>query len=784
MPKFFEWGHAHTDNQANSDVSENSNAEHSNAEKTMKSKSMHASRKSASTEHAAAASQHSSTQPSKSDGQRPKISLGASRFSNWTYAILFLIIDIVGVAILQWAVTISSSRVALSSPLIGLWGFISTMWTDLRFVFVLNLIVLGLIYGILLFLTNRFWIASPIFIIICTVMGIIEHMKVISRYETVLPSDMDFLHSDAGTVATFLPAGSQWTILWAVIALLVLVALCIFINHMDLRRGRIFDGQRKALNASFRVAGILVTGLVFTLFSIAVGTVGTWANTTSKFMGDIPSMWDSVYDAQRNGTMVAFLRQLNPKVMDEPSGYSQATMKRIAKRYEAEASSINATRKNYENDSSVIYILSESFSDPTRVPGLSINQDPMPKIRAIKQKTTSGLMLSSGYGGGTANLEFQALTGLSMANFDSSLTSPYQQLVPSLSWTPSVNQNWSSKNAVAFHPYESSMYSRSTVYKKFGFSNFYTLEKPDIIKYQNKLDSSPYVSDESAYKSALEEMQATKSNQFVQIVTMQNHMPYNNWYTNNQFQVAASSGSQPLGSDEALAIDRYAKGMSYTDSSTQELLDSLNTLSKPVTVVFYGDHLPGIYTTAGADSSNAVALHETDYFIWSNRASKTYNNKIPNSSYTSPNFFSAQSAEYMNAKVSPYTAFLTAMHSKISAMEPPVVNQIQGWDRIPAGQTIYLDSSGNPMDARSFDAKTKQLIRDYKLIQYDITAGKHYLKDTDFMTTPTAKSDAAQAAAKKLAEEKSAAKKQANAATTPSASPSESKSTANTTSGK
>lgn len=88
------------------------------------------------------------------------------------------------------------------------------------------------------------------------------------------------------------------------------------------------------------------------------------------------------------------------------------------------------------------------------------------------------------------------------------------------------------------------------------------------------------------------------------------------------------------------------------------------------------------------------------------------------------------------------------------------------------------------MDARSFDAKTKQLIRDYKLIQYDITAGKHYLKDTDFMTTPTAKSDAAQAAAKKLAEEKSAAKKQANAATTPSASPSESKSTANTTSGK
>ncbi|WP_404984509.1 LTA synthase family protein [Bifidobacterium fermentum] len=757
MPKFFEWGHAHRDAQVKKD-------QDAPAQETSK--------------------ETVNEKAKETDARRVRISLGASRFSNWTYAILFLIVDIVGVAILQWAVTISSSRVALSSPLIGLWGFISTMWTDRRFVFILNLIVLGLVYGIILFITNRFWVASPIFIIGCTVVGIIEHMKVISRYETVLPSDMDFLHSDAGTVATFLPAGSQWTILWAVVALLVLVGLCIFINHMDLRRGRVLTVKSRALNATGRIAGILVSGLILTLFSIAVGTVGTWANTTAKFMGDIPSMWDSVYDAQRNGTLIAFLRQLNPKVMDEPSGYSEATMKRIAKRYEAEANSINASRKNYENDSSVIYILSESFSDPTRVPGLSINQDPMPKIRAIKQKTTSGLMLSSGYGGGTANLEFQALTGLSMANFDSSLTSPYQQLIPSLSWTPSVNQSWSSKNAVAFHPYESSMYSRSTVYKKFGFSNFYTLEKPDVIKYQNKLDNSPYVSDESAYKSALEEMQSTKSNQFVQIVTMQNHMPYNNWYANNQFQVSASSGSAALGSDEATAIDTYAKGMSYTDSSTQALLDSLNKLSKPVTVVFYGDHLPGIYTTAGADSSNAIALHETDYFIWSNKASATYNNKISNSSYTSPNFFSAQSAEYMDAKVSPYTAFLTEMHAKVSAMEPPVVNQIQGWDRIPAGQTIYLDSSGNPMDARKFDKKTKQLVQDYKLIQYDITAGKHYLKGTGFMKTPTAKSDAAKAAAQKLAAEKAAAKKKADVATAPSSSPSQSQSTSNTTSGK
>ena len=60
--------------------------------------------------------------------------------------------------------------------------------------------------------------------------------------------------------------------------------------------------------------------------------------------------------------------------------------------------------------------------------------------------------------------------------------------------------------------------------------------------------------------------------------------------------------------------------------------------------------------------------------------------KLDDSAYTSPNFFIAQAAEQMDAKVSPYLAFLTDMHAHIAAMEPPVVNTIQGWDRIPEGQ--------------------------------------------------------------------------------------------------
>lgn len=661
-------------------------------------------------------------------------------FPGWLYGVLFVLFDAVGIAALQIGVSESATRVQLSNNMwLTGWGFVGKMFTSANFVAVLNLILWGVLYVILLMLTNRFWVATPIFLAVTFIVAVIEHFKVSIRYEAILPSDLNFLKADAGNLMSFMPSGAQWTILIAVAAFAAFVALFVFLNRLDARHGRLFRGsdkQSRSVNAIARLLLILLPGLFFTLYSMQVSTVGSWAKGFATVMGDKPSMWDSVYDAQRNGPLVAFTRQLNPKVMVKPDDYSEETMKQVAARYEKAAKKINAKRSANMTDSTVIYVLSESFSDPSRVPGLKVNKDSIPNIRKIKQNTTSGLMLSSGYGGGTANLEYMGLSGLSMANFDSSLTSPYQQLVPSEHWTPTINQMWgASKNSIGLHPYESSMYSRATNYKKFGFSHFYTLTGPDVISHQDKIDDSPYVSDEATYQSTLEEVRKTKSNQFLQVITMQNHMPYHDWYKHNDFKASSTTG-KPLKDDEKESIETYQKGASLTDGATAGFLSELDKLDKPVTVVFYGDHLPGIYSSASADDDNSLALHQTDYFIWSNKASGTQGNKIDNAEYSSPNFFVAQAAEHMDAKVSPYLAFLTEMHSKISAMEPPVVNNIQGWDRIPEGQNIYLNSKGEPMAEDDFDAETKQLMADYKLIQYDITTGKNYLKDTSFMDLP------------------------------------------------
>lgn len=656
-------------------------------------------------------------------------------FPGWVYGVLFVIFDIIVVTALEVGVSSSSTRVQLSSPTVG-FGFVSKMWTDGNFVFVLNVILVALLYLMLLMLFNRFWTASIVILAVGIIVAAIEHFKVEIRYEAILPADLGFLGSNTGNMLTFIPAGAHVTILVALGAFAVLLALILVLRHFDGRKGRMIRTDNLSLNLTSRLILLLLPILVFALYCIHVRTTDSLANKFSRALGDTPSMWDSVYDAQRNGPLVAFTRQLNPKIMDKPSNYSEETMKKVAARYQKEAETINASRTNNLTDSTVVYVLSESFSDPSRVPGLKTNKDSMPNIRKIKAGTTSGLMLSSGYGGGTANLEYMGLSGLSMANFESSLSSPYQQLVPSQHWTPTINQLWGAPvNSLGYHPYESSMYSRATNYKKFGFSHFYTLTGPDVIKYQDKIDESPYVSDKSSYDSALEGIKSGKTNKFIQIITMQNHMPYHGWYENNDYTAESTTGT-PLGDDEQQSIETYQKGVEITDQATQEFLNELDALDKPVTVVFYGDHLPGIYSSASEDDNNSLALHLTDYFIWSNKASSSQGNKASDAAYSSPNFFVAQAADHMNAKVSPYLAFLTEMHSKIAAMEPPVVNKIQGWDRIPEGQNIYLDQNGNPMSTDDFDKETKQLLADYKLIQYDITAGKNYLKDTDFMTLP------------------------------------------------
>lgn len=674
------------------------------------------------------------------------------RFSFSFYAIVLVLVTAFEVVFLQWGMysepeypegsEIDDTTRVLQSVIGRTTKFVSQIWIDHQYQALLNFIVLGVIYLTLVLILNRFWVASAIFGTVMTVFAVANHIKIESRNEPVIPADLNFITGgNAGELTSFIPNSGQALVDGAVAGVICFVAICIVMQFLDGRNAVIpchwlhpFASVKNFAGTITRIlAAALSTALVFS-FVWGLGADDSWATKFAHNLSDRPQPWNPIADATSNGPAINFLQLAHTKIMDKPEDYSEETMTKIAKKYSKEADSINQSRTTNLTDNTVIMVLSETFSDPTRVPGVSFAEDPIPNIRQIKNETTSGLMLSPGYGGGTANIEYQALTGLSMANYSATLSIAYQQLVPGQKWDQSLNQLWNEKtgedSSVAFHAYNRNMYFRDINYKKFGFSKFYATDGKPKLTNLYPIDSAWYASDESFYSQVLKKMQSSDGNKFYQVVTMQNHMPYEDIYADNQFKELDTS--ENLQENERLNIETYTKGLNYTDQSTQDFLNALNNIDRPITVIFYGDHLPGIYSTAYSDSDNILGLHETDYFIWSNNASSAAGTKLDNASsaYTSSNYFSAQLASHLNAKVSPYLAFLTEMHQAIPAMSVP--SAAGGSPDKP----VYLNAAGARISEKDLSEEAKTLLHNYKLIQYDMSAGKNYLKDTDFVNLP------------------------------------------------
>lgn len=671
------------------------------------------------------------------------------RFSFSFYAIVLVLVTAFEVVFLQWGMysepeypegsEIDDTTRVLQSVIGRTTKFVSQTWIDNQYQALLNFIVLGAIYLTLVLILNRFWVASAIFGTVMTVFAVANHIKIESRNEPVIPADLNFITGgNAGELTSFIPKSSQTLVDGAVTGVIYFVAICIIMQFLDGRNAIIpchwlhpFASVKNFAGTLTRVLAAALSATLVVSFIWELGTANSWATEFAHNLSDNPQPWNPLADAANNGPAINFLQLAHTKIMDEPEDYSKEAMTKIAKKYSKEADSINQSRTTNLTDSTVIMVLSETFSDPTRIPGVSFAEDPIPNIRQIKDETTSGLMLSPGYGGGTANIEYQALTGLSMANYSDTLSIAYQQLVPGQKWDQSLNQLWNEKNgedsSVAFHAYNRGMYFRDINYKKFGFSKFYATDGTPELTDLRLIDSAWYVSDESFYSQVLKKVQSSDGNKFYQVVTMQNHMPYEDIYTDNQFKELDTS--ENLQENERLNIETYTKGLNYTDQATQDFLNTLNNIDRPITVVFYGDHLPGIYSTAYSDSDNILGLHETDYFIWSNNVSSAAGTKLDDASsaYTSSNYFSAQLASHLNAKVNPYLAFLTEMHQAIPAMSVP--SAAGGSSDKP----VYLNAAGARMNEKDLSEEAKTLLHDYKLIQYDMSAGKNYLKDTDFV---------------------------------------------------
>ncbi|MBM7710681.1 LTA synthase family protein [Enterococcus xiangfangensis] len=545
--------------------------------------------------------------------------------------------------------------------------------------FFLGCLVLLIFYGWLSSLLGSLKLGSIVYLLVTIGIGSANFLKMNYRMEPIYPDDLKMI-IEFGMIRDIVGLP-----LFLLFLLLIVAGVCV-----------LFFSWKKSLKLGKKQQWVRIVGFVLTsslLFYI--GSFNQQANLLRKAYNKT-ALWIP-YSQKMNyyntGFIGGFLYNLPVDAMEKPKDYSKAKIKEVVDDYQAEKDSA-AEKPN------IVYVMSESFSDPQRLKGLEIlGGDPLQDYRSVAGQTYSGQMLSQNYGGGTANIEFEALTGFSMALFNAQMTTPYTMLVPEFDSFPSLVGTLKKRGyeTTAIHPYNTSMYKRKDVYQTFGFDQFLD-EK--TMKHTAKLENNPYISDASAYKEVLAQLK-TKTPQFLHLVTMQTHMPYEDKYTELPYIAKGDNSS---------AVRSYLQDIAYSSEALKSFLKKLDKLPERTLVVFWGDHLPGIYSDTIQAANQGYRLHETEFLMYDNR------HKLPAQQVTtSPFYFAADLFQQGQLQMTGFQNLLVTLQKELPAFEKGMYYQSGQWGK----------------EARLNNAQEK-IYQAYQLIQYDITAGEQYSLQENF----------------------------------------------------
>ena len=583
-------------------------------------------------------------------------------------------------------------------------------------VFWLNVSLIFLLYLFLRMLTRRFWSSAIVIIVAYNFFYLFERIIDVTRDEAIVPQDLSML-KNGGELASMISPLLTSALITSIILMII---FSVSLNH-------IYPVKKPHwYNTVF-----------WTLIFIACyGSTSQWNNQNSQTykylqdpIGDQPYFLEQNYGAILNGPWVQFLNNIDIHVMQKPNGYSKQTMAKLARQYQKESRQVNQHRPNKFDQFTVIYNLSESFADPARVPGLKYQGHAFDNLHQLDQDNVHGLMLSSGYGGGTANMEFMAVTGFNYGSLDPTLSIPYIQLVSHQNHFYSVARQF--KHTSAIHPYDGNFYDRATVYPHMGIKQFYNLNsKKYRIKHRSKLGNTPYLSDKTAYANVIDRLNEYHRPQFINLVTIQNHTPFDNHFPASkadQWQTTNKSGT-----DNEL-VNQYLTEAHQTDIDIKHFSHQLNRSNRPIVWVFYGDHLPGFYQNNM--ETDGVKMHETDYFIFMNHAAKKLAHRQNNPNQwpmVAPENFTNMAKQMTNSKISAFEAL-----QDDTLKELPIKVKNTGYNCNSQNQEFnhklqWIDTQTHKVCAGPKTKQQKQLWHDFLLVQYDQTAGKHYLSNNFF----------------------------------------------------
>ncbi|WP_207637698.1 LTA synthase family protein [Butyrivibrio sp. WCD3002] len=306
------------------------------------------------------------------------------------------------------------------------------------------------------------------------------------------------------------------------------------------------------------------------------------------------------------GATAGFVMTLQDSKIKVPENYSRDEVEGLLATYEDNTDSI-------EDMPTVIAIMNEAFSDLS-VLGDFEAEDYMADWYGISDYTMRGFVYVPVCGGGTANSEFEFLTGLSMAGYNVGVY-PYQQYNLKNAYSIGHDLKRIGAETIAFHPYNAFNYNRKNVYKYFDFNNYYSRTDMD--------PDSPVInwgiSDQADYNKLIELYDNSSKPSFVFNVTMQNHGGYTDSLNIDSYV--------SVGDDYKMyqSMINYLTLVRESSIAYKNLVDHFRNVDEKAVIVMFGDHQPAIYDGSiealyenDGSIENAAHRYMTPYMIWAN----------------------------------------------------------------------------------------------------------------------------------------------------------------------
>lgn len=286
-----------------------------------------------------------------------------------------------------------------------------------------------------------------------------------------------------------------------------------------------------------------------------------------------------------------------------PRDYSESAINEI----EDSESNLPKTGEKRPN---IIFLQLESFFDPTLVNYLNVSEDPIPNFRKLMKEYSSGYYKVPAVGAGTANTEFETITGMSLHYFGPG-EYPYKSILKETTCesVPYVLKNLG-YSTHAVHNNEANFYGRRSVFPNLGFDTFTSEEYMENENLQNPLG---WVKDSILTDEILKCLDSTEEPDYVYTISVQGHGDYpSEPILDNPAITVSGSPTEELD----CKWEYYVNQIHEMDQFVKELTDALADYPEDVILVMYGDHLPTMGLTV-EDLENKY-LFQTEYVIWDN----------------------------------------------------------------------------------------------------------------------------------------------------------------------